>query len=186
MNDSKDTAIGTVTKSATWVGVALIVLGILALVVPQQSGLAIAVGVGILLLLSGGLRVVFLVLSPSWGALFLRLLFGLLSVAAGAYMIVDPALGLEAITIVAIVYFVFDGVTEIILGFQLPPGAGGIWMMLSGAVSLGLGILIWRQWPISGDVAVAILVGIKLIFNGIVVVVVARGANAIADMVRGS
>jgi uncharacterized membrane protein HdeD (DUF308 family) len=184
MNESGKTAVGAVTKSATWIGVGLIILGVLALAVPQQSGLAIAVGVGILLLLSGGLRVVFLFLSPSWGAFFLRLLFGGLSVVAGAMMILDPALGLKAITIVAIVYFIFDGITEIILGLQLPPGTGGIWLMLSGAVSLALGIFIWRQWPMSGDVAVAILVGIKLILNGIVVIVLARGAKALGDIVR--
>jgi uncharacterized membrane protein HdeD (DUF308 family) len=184
MNESGNTATGTVTKSATWIGVGLIILGVLALAVPQQSGMAIAIGVGILLLLSGLLRIAFLFLSPSWGALFLRLLFGALSVVAGAMMILDPALGLKAITIVAIVYFIFDGITEIILGLQFPPGTGGFWLMLSGAVSLALGILIWRQWPVSGDVAVAILVGIKLILNGVVVIALARGAKALGDMVR--
>jgi len=184
MNEAGASGVGSITKSATWIGVGLIILGALALAVPQQSGLAIAVGVGILLLLSGGLRVVFLFLAPSWGAFFLRLLFGGLSVVAGAYMILDPALGLKAITIVAIAYFIFDGVVEILIGIQLPAGGGGVWMMLSGAVSLALGIFIWRQWPMSGDVAVAILVGIKLILNGIVIIALARGAKALGDMVR--
>jgi uncharacterized membrane protein HdeD (DUF308 family) len=184
MNESGGTAGENIAKSATWIGVGLIVLGVLALVVPQQSGMAIAVGVGILLLLSGGLRVAFLFVSPSWGALLLRLLFGALSVVAGAMMILDPALGLQAITVIAIVYFIFDGITEIILGLQFPPGSGGFWLMLSGAVSLALGIFIWRQWPVSGDVAVAILVGIKLILNGIVIIALARGGKALGDMVR--
>jgi uncharacterized membrane protein HdeD (DUF308 family) len=184
MNEAGASGVGSVTKSATWIGVGLIVLGVLALAVPQQSGLAIAVGVGILLLLSGGLRVVFLFLSPSWGAFFLRLLFGGLSVVAGAYMIIDPTLGLQAITIVAIAYFIFDGIVEIVIGIGLPPGGGGVWMMLSGVVSLALGIFIWRQWPMSGDMAVAILVGIKLILNGIVIIALARGAKALGDMVR--
>ena len=184
MNESGNTGTGTVTKSATWIGVGLIVLGILALVVPQQSGLAIAVGVGILLLLSGALKVVFLFLSPSWGAFLLRLLFGGLSVVAGAYMIIDPTLGLQAITIVAIAYFIFDGIVEIVIGIGLPPGGGGVWMTMSGVVSLVLGILIWRQWPVSGDVAVAILVGIKLILNGIVIIALARGAKALGEIVR--
>ena len=184
MNETENTATGTVTKSATWIGVGLIVLGVLALAMPQQSGLAIAVGVGILLLLSGALKVVFLFLAPSWGAVLLRLLFGGLSVVAGAMMILDPAFGLKAITIVAVVYFIFDGITEIILGLQLPPGTGGIWLMLSGAVSLVLGIFIWRQWPVSGEVAVAILVGIKLILNGIVIIALARGAKALGGMLQ--
>lgn len=185
MNETGKTGVGTVTKSATWIGVGLIVLGVLALALPQQSGLALAVGVGILLLLSGALRIFFLFLSPSWGALFLRLLFGALSVVAGAMMILDPALGLKAITIVAIIYFLLDGITEIILGLKLPPGGGGLWLMLGGVVSLALAIMIWRQWPVSGDKAVAILVGIKLILDGVVIVALARGAKALGDMVRG-
>ncbi len=148
MNEAEASGVGSITKSATWIGVGLIIIGVLALAVPQQSGMAIAVGVGILLLLSGLLRVVFLFLSPSWGAFLLRLLFGGLSVVAGAMMILDPAFGLKAITIVAIV------ILHLSTASRDRPRArscrrarGGVWMMLSGAVSLVLGIFIWRQWP---------------------------------------
>ena len=184
MSDSGTTTGGLIAKSATLFGVCLIVLGVLALAMPQQAGIAIALGIGVLLLLSGVLKVVFLWLSPSWGTLLLRLLFGLVAVLAGAYMIANPRLGLQAITIVAIVYFIFDGIIEILLGIRFPPGRGGIWLVVSGVISLGLGILIWRQWPVSGDVAIAILVGIKLILNGIVIVAVSRSLKAFGGMLQ--
>ena len=41
MNETGASGVGSITKSATWIGVGLIILGALALAVPQQSGLAI-------------------------------------------------------------------------------------------------------------------------------------------------
>jgi uncharacterized membrane protein HdeD (DUF308 family) len=51
-------------------------------------------------------------------------------------------------------------------------------------VSVVLGVLIWRQWPVSGDAAIAVLVGIKLILNGIVIMAIARSARSIGRMLQ--
>lgn len=181
MNDLRNDVVAGVTKSANWTGFGLILLGVLALAVPQQSGIALAVGVGVLLLLSGILRIMFLFLAPTWGSLFWRFLFGSAAVIAGIVMISDPVLGLNALTIVTIFYFLVDGITEILMGFQLPPGAGGFWITSGGVLSLILGIMIWRSWPVSGETAVPILIGIKLLFTGIVVLAVSRATRAISS-----
>jgi uncharacterized membrane protein HdeD (DUF308 family) len=179
VNDLRTTAMANATKSATLIGVGLIILGILAMALPRQSGIAVAVGAGVLLLLGGVFRIFFLFLSPTWGSLFLRFFFGLASIVAGGIMILDPVVGLNALTVVAIAYFLVDGATEILMGFQLPPGAGGFWVVAGGVLSLLLGIMLWRSWPVSGEVAVPILIGIKLLFTGIVVLVVSRASRAI-------
>jgi uncharacterized membrane protein HdeD (DUF308 family) len=180
MNDPKTDVIAKVTRSATWIGVGLIVLGILALFLPQQSGIAVAAGAGVLLLLAGVLQLGFLFFSLTWGSLLWRLLFGLAAVLAGLSMIFDPASGLRVLTIVTIAYFLVDGVAEILLGLQYPPGGGGLWIVSGGVLSLLLAFLMWRSWPISGEVAVPILIGVKLVYTGIVVLIVARASRAIA------
>ncbi len=146
----------------------------------QQSGIAVAVGTGVLLLLAGLLQLAFLFFSLTWGLLLWRLLFGLAAVVAGGYMIVDPASGLQALTIVTIAYFLVDGASEILLGLQYPPGAGGLWIVSGGALSMLLAFLMWRSWPISGEMAVPILIGVKLVYTGMVVLVVARASRALA------
>jgi len=47
-------------------------------------------------------------------------------------------------------------------------------------------VLIWRQWPVSGGVAIAILVGIKLILSGVAMVVIARSARRLGRSLRGN
>lgn len=46
-------------------------------------------------------------------------------------------------------------------------------LLFSGMLDLILGILIWRQWPVSGLWAVRILVGVNLLSTGIVFVALA-------------
>jgi uncharacterized membrane protein HdeD (DUF308 family) len=43
---------------------------------------------------------------------------------------------------------------------------GWVWTLVSGIVSLLLGMLIWSQWPLSGVWAVGLLVGINILFSG--------------------
>jgi uncharacterized membrane protein HdeD (DUF308 family) len=41
------------------------------------------------------------------------------------------------------------------------------WVLMNGIITLMLGILIYRQWPASAEVAIGLFVGIEMIFNGI-------------------
>ncbi len=167
-----------VTKPITYLGVGLILLGILSLVLPNASGMTVGVLVGILLLLSGILRTTFAWIATSWGSALLRFALGVLAIVAGGVMIFQPETGLDAITIVVMVFLIADGLTQILVSFQLPPGAGGIWVMVGGALSLLLGVLIWRQWPVSGEIAVGILLGVKLIMDGVAMIAVAGAVRA--------
>ena len=138
------------TEAVIGLGAVLILLGGLSMYAPQKSGMAIGVVIGILLFLGGFLRIGFAWLASSWGEASLRFLMGMLAVVAGVAMISNPEVGPRALAIIAIFYFITDGLTEILFALRLPPAAGGIWMMLSGVVSLGLGIFIWSRWPVSG------------------------------------
>lgn len=177
------TPIAKLTKPFILLGIGLIVLGALSIYAPQQSGMTVGVLVGIFLLISGLFRTALFWIATSWGSAILRLLLGLLAIVAGLVMIVDPALGLKVVTIVAIAYLIADGITEILFALRLPPGAGGIWVMIPGVASVILGVLIWREWPLAGDQAVGVLIGIKLIMDGLVLIAVASTARAVGSAV---
>ncbi len=173
--------IAKLTKPFILLGIGLILLGALSIYAPQQSGMTVGVLVGIFLVCSGLFRTVFFWIATSLGSAILRFFMGLLAVVAGVVMIVNPALGLHVVTIVAIAYLIADGVTQILFALRLPPGTGGIWILLGGALSVVLGVLVWRGWPFAGDQAVGILIGVKLIMDGIVLIAwasVARAAGA--------
>jgi uncharacterized membrane protein HdeD (DUF308 family) len=175
--------IAKVTKPFIVLGIGLIALGALSIYAPQQSGMTVGVLIGIFLLVSGLFRTSLFWIARSWGSALLRLLMGVLAVVAGGMMIADPALGLQAITIVAILYLIADGVSQFVFAVRLPPAAGGVWIMLGGIVSVLLGILIWRGWPVTGEQAVGLFIGIKLILDGIALIAVAAAARVVGGAI---
>jgi uncharacterized membrane protein HdeD (DUF308 family) len=52
--------------------------------------------------------------------------------------------------------------------------------MLNGAITLLLGVLIWRSWPGDGLWVIGILVGIELVFSGWSLVMLGLAARALA------
>ncbi len=85
---------------------------------------------------------------------------------AGALVVAHPLFSLGWLTLVLAAYFFIDGIFGIILAFQVRPEQGWGWTLFSGIVAVLAGILIWRQWPVSGAWLVGLLVGIKIIFAG--------------------
>lgn len=162
-------------------GIGLVVLGALAIYAPQVSGMTVSVIVGVLLILGGILRTAFAWMSLGWGSLFLRAAVGILTIIAGGYMIMQPAEGLQVLAIVLVFYLFADGITSFIFAIKLPPAVGGAWVMLGAVASLIVGVLMWRQWPLSGELAIGVLVGIKLILDGVELIGVGSTAKALAD-----
>jgi len=64
------------------------------------------------------------------------------------------------------VYFVVDGIFAILASFQLTPETRRGWVLFDGIITLLLGAMIWRQWPLSGQWAVGVLVGARLVIAG--------------------
>jgi uncharacterized membrane protein HdeD (DUF308 family) len=73
-------------------------------------------------------------------------------------------MALASLTLFLADYFFVAGVFAIAAGFGLPEGKG--WVIFTGIVSILLGVMIWRSWPVSGLWAVGILLGIKMVVGG--------------------
>ncbi len=86
------------------------------------------------------------------------------------------------LTIMLVVYFVLDGIFEVVAGLKRRPGSGWGWMLFGGIVSILLGAVIWSQFPLSGIWAIGILLGIKLFFVGLIML---KGGSAVRSMAKG-
>jgi uncharacterized membrane protein HdeD (DUF308 family) len=104
--------------------------------------------------------------AESWRSGVFGFLLGELSILCGLIMLGRPLLGLASLTLVLAVYFLVDGIFQIITAFQIKPNEGWGWVLLSGLAASLLGLLIWSQWPFSGVWAIGILVGINLFMSG--------------------
>jgi len=176
--------LGTIKRHAglgMLLGIGIAVAGVLAVLSPLIAGLSVTIAVGVLLIVSGASRLYFAFKMGSFGAGLLVFLLGLLTVGAGGYLVSRPDIGLSALTLFLAVYFVADGVIEIIWSFRLRPIKGWGWELFSGIVALALGVMIWRQFPMSGMWAVGTLVGIHMIFGGSSLASICRAARSAAS-----
>ncbi len=153
-------------KLAITIGIILIIVGVLAIAAPLAAGVSITIMVGTLLII-GGIGECFLAFQAgAFGRGLLIFIVGALMAVAGFYMVSQPVAGLAAITLFLTAYFIVSGIIEIIAAVQIRPSSGWGWMLFNGIVTLVLGILLWRQFPLSGAWAVGVLFGIKMIFSG--------------------
>ena len=93
-------------------------------------------------------------------------LVGLLSVAAGVIVLVEPGISLVTLAVITGIYFLIDGIFEIASAIMGGTPNRGL-LALLGAVSAIAGVILIRH-PIQGVVAIALLVGLWLITIGIV------------------
>ncbi|MEO8736066.1 MAG: DUF308 domain-containing protein [Edaphobacter sp.] len=144
----------------------LILAGLVAILLPPIMGLGVTLYIGWLLVLSGITHLIFAWKSHTTRAVLWEVLVGLVYLFAGGYLILHPLAGLLSLTLFLALYLVVEGVFEIILAFQLVH-SGRTWMILEGAITIILAIMIWRSWPYSTIWAIGTLVGISMIFSGI-------------------
>jgi len=176
--------VGTVkqsSKSMMLFGILTIILGVVAMMAPLMTGISIVMLVGFLVLGGGIARMIWAFGSESLGQGTLKFAIGLLTLLCGLVMLANPVLALAPITIILAAYFFVDGLFEAIGAFQIRPQAGWGWLLFGGIISLALGVMIWRQYPLSGGWAIGILVGIKLLFAGLAMVTVGSTLRSVGN-----
>jgi uncharacterized membrane protein HdeD (DUF308 family) len=147
-------------------GIILIVLGAVAVASPAVAGTAVVYVIGALLLLAGAVQAVHGLRSAGWSEKIVPLVMGIITALAGIAVLAHPLLGLAVLALVLAVFFIVEGVWKIVASFSFRPVRGWLAMLISGALALVLGILIWQQWPLSGLWAVGVLVGVDLLSTG--------------------
>ena len=165
-------------KGMTTLGILTIALGAVALMAPGFTGLSIAMFVGVLVLIGGIFRLIWAFRAGSIGKGIVGIALGLLTIVAAVILLSHPLLLAGTLTLLLAIYFIVDGIAELVAGIRAVPETGKMWLTLSGIISILLGVVLWMQFPFSGDWALGILFGVKLIFIGIIIVSGARPVRA--------
>ena len=166
-------------RHLNWLGIALIVLGILAIVSPAVAGGTVVTVIGLILLVAGVVQIL-RALQAEGTEKVLTLVLGAISVLGGIAVIAHPLLGLAFLTLVLAVYLIVEGAWKMIAAFRYRPAGGWGWLLLSGVLSLLLAWLIWAQWPLSGWWAIGVLVGVNLLGTGAALVTLASALKRAA------
>lgn len=167
-------------KKMTILGVVAIILGVLAMLMPVLAGASVVLFLGVLVLAAGIVRMIWAFGSDSVGKGMLKFAVGVLTLLCGIVLLANPLFAMGVLTIMLAIYFVADGIFEIVAGIKRRPGLGWIWMLFGGIVSILLGVIIWRQFPLSGIWAIGILLGIKLFFVGLIMIMAGSAIRAVS------
>jgi uncharacterized membrane protein HdeD (DUF308 family) len=167
-------------KRITVLGVVAIILGVLAMLMPVLAGASVVLFLGVLVLAAGIVRMIWAFGSDSVGKGMLKFAVGVLTLLCGIVLLAHPLFASVVLTLVLAIYFVVDGIVEIVAGIKRRPGLGWMWMLVGGIVSILLGVIIWRQFPLSGIWAIGILLGIKLFFVGLIMIMAGSAIRAVS------
>jgi uncharacterized membrane protein HdeD (DUF308 family) len=183
MNANKE-----INRAVGWsiaLSVLLIVAGVLAIIVPQASGIAVTILVSWLLVFCGGVHLAYAWQTRHHGGLWWGILLGVIYIVAGGYILGHPVAGLASLTLVLAVYLLLESILEFILAFQLRPLSGSGWLALDGVITLILAVMIGWTWPSSSMWVIGTLVGISMIFSGITRLMLSLAARRMAHAFRG-
>jgi uncharacterized membrane protein HdeD (DUF308 family) len=147
-------------------GIALMILGVVAIGSSLIATLATMLVFGILLLLGAIFQVVTALWGRSWRGFFLHLLAGVLYLIAGVFLIDNPLEAALGLTLLVAACLLVGGILRIVLSV-IERFEGWGWMLLNGVISIVLGVAIWRQWPLSGRWVIGLFVGIEMLFSGL-------------------
>jgi len=147
-------------------GIALMILGVVAISSALVATMATVLVFGILLLLGALFQVVTAFWGRSWRGFFLHLLGGVLYLIVGIFMIDHPVEAALGVTLLVAVGLLVGGILRVVMSVVERFDGWG-WMLLSGLVSVVLGVAIWRQWPLSGLWVIGVFVGIEMLTSGL-------------------
>jgi len=166
-----------IRKSTGWVialSIALIVLGIVAVILPGIASAFFTSVIGWITLISGGVMIVQSFQSKPVRGFWLNLIIGILYAIAGIYILFNLGSAVLALTLAFGILFIIEGIYTIIMAFTNRSGHRMSWLVaLNGIVTLILGIMVLNRFPYSAIWLIGLYVGISLLMSGVSLLVAA-------------
>ena len=152
-----------------------IVGGFMALANPFAASVAATLLAGWFFAILGVIQIVQAFRVTDWSGFLWALAFGVLTLIVGGVLLFDPLAGMVSLTVLVAVLFLVTGIAKTMFAFSLRPVSGWGWVLVSGLVSLLLGVMILANFPWSAQAVLGILLGVELLSNGVLFLFVALG-----------
>jgi uncharacterized membrane protein HdeD (DUF308 family) len=147
-------------------GVVYLLAGFIALGSVVMATVASVFVVGVMMIIAGVAEVVSAFQVKSWGKFLLWVLLGALYIVAGFVTFENPLLAAALLTLILGASLVASGIMRVILAFSMKQETPWIWILLSGVITLLLGLLILAHWPVSSLYILGLFLGFDLIMAG--------------------
>lgn len=161
-------------------GIALIILGILAISFSVFTTLVSVIFLGALIF-AGGVVMIFDAFKlwwGKWGSFFFDLILGILYICVGFMLFQNPLWGSLSLTLLVGVFYTVIGIFRLVYSLIHRQFNWG-WNFFSGVISLILGIMILESWPASSLFIIGLFVGIDLLVCGWVYMMLSLSERAL-------
>ena len=159
----------TVRRHSLWYlvqGALMVLGGVLALVYPIVSSVAVVLFLGWILILSGIVQGFSLIGAKDVPHFWLQLVSVVLSVIVGVLFIRHPGESLLTLTLLLIVFFMVEGISKLIFALTIRPFPNWGWVLASGVIGILLSFYLWANLPVTAIWLLGVLIGIQLICEG--------------------
>jgi len=163
------------TKFLKWEGFFLIILGCVAIAMPLMFSATIEMMLAILFIIGGVggvLRAVSVKKLPGRG---ISIILYLLFIVVGFFLIKRPMAGIMTLSVILATCFIVSGVFKVVFALTMKRVKRWGWSLLDGLISIALGGIVFAEWPYSAAWFIGLLVGIRFIFLGNAMIMIATG-----------
>ena len=146
--------------------VVMVAIGAIAAIYPLVSSTALALVLGWLFLFGGVAQAIGLIGAGRVPNFWLQLVSALLGIVVGLILLMNPAVAVETLTFMMIIYLIATGRAKIALSLSVCPLHNWGWVVLAGLLSVVLGVYL-LLFPVVAMLTIGLFLGLQLICEGI-------------------
>lgn len=158
-------------------GIALVVIGALAILFPLVFSIAAKTLLGWIFLLSGAAMLWHAFQAKGWRAATFSGLIAVLHLALGVYLGFFALTGLVGLTFLLGLAFLCQGGIEVLMANQHRPEQGWGWLIFNGAVTTILGVFLILGLPGTAMWAIGLMLGVNFLTSGLALIGLASAAS---------
>jgi len=168
-NHSLGSGIAALHAKWGWIvalGIVYLIAGFVALGSVVMATVASVIVVGAMMIVAGAAEIIGAFQMKSWGKFLIWALLGALYVVAGFLTFENPLFAAVLLTLFLGASLIASGAVRLFLAFSMKRESPWVWVALSGAITLLLGLLIVARWPVNSVYILGLFLGIDLIMAG--------------------
>ena len=159
----------TVRRYSTWYlvqGVLMVIAGIVALLYPFVSSVALVLFLGWILIISGIVQGISLISAQNVPNFWLQLVSAVLSIIVGVLFLLRPGEAVVTLALLLIVFFMVEGFAKIVFSLTIRPLPNWGWVLAS-IVGILLSFYLLANLTTTAVWLLGVLLGIQLICEGV-------------------
>jgi uncharacterized membrane protein HdeD (DUF308 family) len=148
-------------------GALMVIGGIVAVVYPFVSSVALVLFLGWILIISGIVQGISLIGAQNVPNFWFQLVSVVLSIIVGVLFVRRPGEAVVTLTLLLIVFFMVEGFSKLIFSLTIRPLPNWGWVLASGIIGILLSFYLFANLTTTAIWLLGVLIGIQLICEGV-------------------